>query len=90
MSDDPNERGLSRRWIVSAVEASLRRLESDYLDIFFLHKPDEHTDLSESLETASDLVRAGKVRFIGTSSYPPINWCKTMGGANASPHGAES
>ena len=70
MSDDPNERGLSRRWIVSAVEASLRRLESDYLDIFFLHKPDEHTDLSESLETASDLVRAGKVRFIGTSSYP--------------------
>ena len=71
MGDDPNRRGGSRRWITTAVEESLRRLGTDHLDIYYLHKPDETADLEESLFALDDLVRAGKVLYAGVSTFPP-------------------
>lgn len=68
---DPNMRGNSRRWIMQAAENSLRRLGTDYIDLLQLHRPDDATDIDESLGALSDLVRQGKVRYIGTSSFPP-------------------
>ena len=68
MSDEVNERGGSRRWIVRSCEESLRRLGTDYLDLYQLHRLDPATDPEESLAAMSDLVRAGKVRAIGTST----------------------
>jgi aryl-alcohol dehydrogenase-like predicted oxidoreductase len=70
MSDDPNQRGASRRWICRAVEASLRRLQTDWIDLYQLHRPDPATPLDETLDALDDLVRAGKVRAIGTSCFP--------------------
>ncbi len=67
---DPNERGLSRRHIVAAVDNSLRRLQTDWIDVLYLHKPDPDTAIEESLGAATDLVASGKVRLIGTSSFP--------------------
>jgi aryl-alcohol dehydrogenase-like predicted oxidoreductase len=69
MSDDPNHRGGSRRWITRAVEDSLRRLRTDWIDLYQFHRPDPHTDLDETLATLSDLVHTGKVRAIGTSTF---------------------
>ena len=66
----PNERGLSRRHIIESVDGSLRRLQTDWIDILYLHKPDPDTAIEESLAAASDLVASGKVRLIGTSSFP--------------------
>jgi aryl-alcohol dehydrogenase-like predicted oxidoreductase len=70
MGNDPNMRGNSRRWIAREVEASLRRLRTDHLDLYQLHRPDPGTDLEETLEALADLVRAGKVRYVGTSAFP--------------------
>jgi aryl-alcohol dehydrogenase-like predicted oxidoreductase len=70
MGDDPNMRGNSRRWIVREVEASLRRLDTDHVDLYQLHRPDPDTDLEETLEALTDLVRQGKVRYVGTSAFP--------------------
>jgi aryl-alcohol dehydrogenase-like predicted oxidoreductase len=70
MSRERNHRGSSRRWIVRAVEDSLRRLGTDYLDLYQVHRLDRHTDLDETLGALTDLVRAGKVRYLGSSSYP--------------------
>lgn len=70
MSKDPNHRGASRRWIVEACENSLRRLGTDYIDLYQVHRLDENTDLDETLSALSDLVRSGKVRAVGTSTYP--------------------
>jgi aryl-alcohol dehydrogenase-like predicted oxidoreductase len=70
MGDDPNRRGASRRWIVRAVEESLTRLGTDYIDLYQIHHPDASTDIDETLGALSDLVRAGKVRAIGTSVFP--------------------
>ena len=70
MGGDPNERGNSRRWIVRAIEASLRRLGTDHVDLYQLHRPDPSTELEESLEALTDLVRQGKVRYLGTSAFP--------------------
>ncbi len=70
MDDDPNHRGASRRWIVRACEDSLRRLGTDYIDLYQVHHPDAGTDIDETLGALSDLVRAGKVRAIGTSVFP--------------------
>jgi len=71
MSDtDPNMRGASRRWIVRAVEDSLRRLGTDYIDLYQLHRYDLDTDIEEVLFTLTDLVRAGKIRQFGSSSLP--------------------
>ncbi|MCP2342283.1 aldo/keto reductase [Actinomadura rupiterrae] len=70
MGEDPNMAGGSRRWITRAVEDSLRRLDTDYIDLYQLHRPDPATDIDETLSVLSDLVRAGKVRAIGTSTFP--------------------
>ncbi len=68
VDDDVNHRGASRRWIVQAVERSLRRLKTDHIDLYQLHRPDPDTDVEETLSALTDLVRQGKVRAIGTSS----------------------
>jgi aryl-alcohol dehydrogenase-like predicted oxidoreductase len=65
-----NESGNSRLWIMREVEASLRRLGTDHIDLYQLHRPDPRTDLEESLEALTDLVRQGKVRYLGTSAFP--------------------
>jgi aryl-alcohol dehydrogenase-like predicted oxidoreductase len=70
MRDEPNARGNSRRWIVRACEDSLRRLRTDWIDLYQIHRPDPATDLDETLGALDDLVRAGKVRAIGTSTFP--------------------
>jgi aryl-alcohol dehydrogenase-like predicted oxidoreductase len=68
VDDDVNHRGASRRWIVQAVERSLRALRTDHIDLYQLHRPDTETDVEETLSALTDLVRQGKVRAIGTSS----------------------
>jgi aryl-alcohol dehydrogenase-like predicted oxidoreductase len=70
MGSDPNQQGGSRRWIVRAVEDSLRRLQTDYIDLYQLHRPVPETDIEEVLSTFTDLVRAGKIRMFGTSTFP--------------------
>jgi len=70
MSDDPNQRGASRRWIMTEVENSLRRLQTDYIDLYQVHRPDPDTSIEETLSALTDLIRSGKVRAIGTSSMP--------------------
>lgn len=70
MGDGPNDEGLSRGHILNAVEASLRRLRTDYIDLYQTHWPDDETPLDETLRALDDLVRAGKVRTIGCSNYP--------------------
>jgi aryl-alcohol dehydrogenase-like predicted oxidoreductase len=70
MGDDPNMGGNSRRWIVREVENSLRRLQTDHIDLYQMHRPDPSTDIDETLSALSDLVRAGKVRAIGSSTFP--------------------
>jgi aryl-alcohol dehydrogenase-like predicted oxidoreductase len=70
MGDDPNQRGNSRRWIMTAVEDSLRRLQTDYIDVFQMHRPDPETDIDETLSALTDLIRSGKVRAIGSSTTP--------------------
>jgi len=67
--DDPNQRGGSRRWIIREVENSLRRLGTDYIDLYQVHRPDPAVDIEETLGALTDLVRAGKVRYIGSSSF---------------------
>ena len=70
MGEDPNQRGSSRRWIMQAVEGSLRRLQTDYIDLYQLHRPTPDTDIEETLSALTDLIRAGKVRAIGSSTFP--------------------
>jgi len=70
MGEDPNHQGNSRRWIVTAVENSLRRLETDHLDLYQIHRPDPTVDIEETLSAMSDLIHSGKVRAIGTSTFP--------------------
>lgn len=70
MGDDPNQQGNSRRWLVRALEDSLRRLGTDHVDLFQIHRPAPDTDIEETLSALTDLVRAGKVRAIGSSAFP--------------------
>ncbi|WP_245740865.1 aldo/keto reductase [Nonomuraea maritima] len=70
MGEGPNERGNSRRWIFQAVENSLRRLGTDWIDLYQIHRPDPDTDIDETLGALTDLVRQGKVRYIGSSTFP--------------------
>jgi aryl-alcohol dehydrogenase-like predicted oxidoreductase len=70
MGDDPNQRGNSRRWIVQEVEASLRRLGTDWIDLYQIHRFEPDTDLDETLGALTDLVRAGKIRAFGSSTFP--------------------
>jgi aryl-alcohol dehydrogenase-like predicted oxidoreductase len=67
---DPNQQGASRRWIVTAVENSLRRLRTDHIDLYQLHRPDPRTGIEETLSALTDLIRSGKVRAIGASQTP--------------------
>jgi aryl-alcohol dehydrogenase-like predicted oxidoreductase len=70
---DPNQQGGSRRWILTAVENSLRRLQTDHIDVYQLHRPDPDTDIEETLSVLTDLVRSGKIRAFGTSAMPASN-----------------
>jgi aryl-alcohol dehydrogenase-like predicted oxidoreductase len=67
---DPNRRGNSRRWIVSEVENSLRRLGTDWIDLYQIHRPDPSTDVEETLSALTDLQRQGKIRAFGSSTFP--------------------
>ncbi|MBV9311600.1 MAG: aldo/keto reductase [Solirubrobacterales bacterium] len=70
MGDDPNQFGNSRRWIIAEVENSLRRLRTDWIDLYQIHRPEPGTDIDDTLSALSDLVHAGKVRYIGSSTFP--------------------
>ena len=70
MGEDPNSRGNSRRWIMQAVEGSLKRLKTDWIDLYQVHRPEIDTDIEETLGALTDLVRQGKVRYIGSSTFP--------------------
>jgi aryl-alcohol dehydrogenase-like predicted oxidoreductase len=70
MGEDLNQRGNSRRWIMRAVEDSLRRLDTDWIDLYQVHRPDPSTDVEETLSALTDLVRQGKVRYLGSSTFP--------------------
>ena len=69
MGEDPNHGGVSRRWIITEVENSLRRLGTDRIDLYQMHRPDPNTDIDETLGALTDLVHQGKVRYIGSSSF---------------------
>jgi aryl-alcohol dehydrogenase-like predicted oxidoreductase len=70
MGDDPNRQGNSRRWIMREVDDSLRRLRTDWIDLYQIHRPDLDTDVDETLGALTDLVRLGKIRYLGTSTFP--------------------
>ena len=70
MGDDVNQKGNSRRWIMKEVEDSLRRLDTDWIDLYQIHRPDPTTDIEETLSALSDLIHQGKVRAIGSSTFP--------------------
>ena len=70
MGDDPNQQGNSRRWIVREVEASLRRLNTDWIDLYQIHRPSPDTDVAETLDALSDLVKQGKILYAGSSTFP--------------------
>jgi len=70
MGDDPNAQGNSRRWIMTECDNSLRRLGTDWIDLYQIHRPAPDTDIDETLGALSDLVRAGKIRYFGSSTYP--------------------
>ncbi|CAM5468763.1 aldo/keto reductase [Streptomyces spiroverticillatus] len=71
MGDGPNRGGNSRRWILKAVEDSLARLDTDWIDLYQVHFPDHTTDIEETLSVLTDLVRAGKIRAFGCSNFQP-------------------
>jgi aryl-alcohol dehydrogenase (NADP+) len=70
MGSDPNRRGGSRRWILQEVEDSLRRLQTDHLDLYQIHRPDDVVDIDDTLGALSDLVHQGKIRYLGHSTFP--------------------
>ena len=72
MGEDPNQFGNSRRWIIREVENTLRRLGTDWIDLYQIHRPEADTDIDETLGALTDLVRAGKVRYIGSSTFPAL------------------
>jgi aryl-alcohol dehydrogenase-like predicted oxidoreductase len=78
MGDDPNARGLSRKHIMTAIDGSLRRLGTDYIDLYQIHRFDAETPIEETLETLHDVVRAGKARYLGASSMPAWQFAKLL------------
>jgi aryl-alcohol dehydrogenase-like predicted oxidoreductase len=86
MGDDPNRRGGSARWVHQAVEDSLRRLGTDHIDLYQMHRPDPYTDIDETLGALSDLVRAGKVRAIGGSFFAPEQMVEAQWAADRRGH----
>jgi aryl-alcohol dehydrogenase-like predicted oxidoreductase len=69
MSDDPNERGTSRRWVMRAIDASLQRLSTDWIDVYYLHRDDASTPMEETLATMARLIELGKIRYFGVSNF---------------------
>jgi aryl-alcohol dehydrogenase (NADP+) len=78
MSDDPNDRGLSRKHILQSIDASLRRLGTDYVDLYQIHRYDSHTPIEETLQALADVVRAGKALYIGASSMYAWQFTKML------------
>ena len=78
MGPEPNDRGASRRHILDAVDASLRRLQTDYIDLYQLHWPDTETPLEETMRALDDLVRGGKVRYVGCCNFEAWRLCKAI------------
>jgi aryl-alcohol dehydrogenase-like predicted oxidoreductase len=70
MGNDPNQQGTSRRWIIQEVESSLRRLKTDWIDLYQIHRPYPDCEIEETLRALDQLVRQGKVRYIGSSTFP--------------------
>jgi aryl-alcohol dehydrogenase (NADP+) len=85
MSDDPNDRGLSRKHVMASIDQSLRRLGTDYVDLYQIHRWDAHTPIDETLRALDDIVRAGKARYIGASSMYAYQFAKAL--ALADRHG---
>ena len=85
MSDAPNMCGLGRKWLLRAIEDSLTRLKTDYVDIFYLHRPDHETPMEETLSAVGDIIAAGKARYFGISNYRGwehaniVHLCQLMG-----------
>ena len=77
VGDGPNDAGASRQRIMNGVEASLRRLGTDYIDLYQIHRVDPHTPFEETMRALDDLVRAGKVRYIGASNYAAWQLCRS-------------
>ncbi len=86
-NEDPNHRGASRRWITDAVEGSLQRLQTDWIDLYQVGVPDSNTDIDETLGALSDLVRAGKIRSFGTSKVPASQIVEAQWTADRRGHG---
>lgn len=78
VGDGPNDRGLSRAHILEQIEISLSRLQTDYVDLYYAHWPDHQTPLDETLRAFDDLVRQGKVRYLGCSNFPAWLLCKAL------------
>ena len=78
MSDDPNDRGLSRKHLMSAIDASLKRLGTDYIDLYQIHRYDAETPIEETLRALDDIVRSGKARYIGASSMASWQFTRAL------------
>src|SRR5207248_2429667 len=74
----PNDQGLSRKHIFAAIDASLKRLQTDYVDLYQVHAPDPETPIEETLDALNDLIHAGKVRYIGCSNYGAYQLAKSL------------
>jgi 1-deoxyxylulose-5-phosphate synthase len=83
MGDGPNDRGLSRKHIMAAIDASLRRLGTDYVDLYQIHRADANTPIEETMQALHDVVRAGKARYLGASSMPAWQFAKMLFTADA-------
>ncbi len=85
MTDARTDGGLSRRWLLAACDASLKRLGTDYIDIYYLHRDDTETPIAETVAAVGDLIRAGKIRYFGVSNYrgwriaEVMRWCEQLG-----------
>src|SRR5665213_1930975 len=90
MGDDPNQRGNSRRWIFQEVERSLSRLKTDWIDLYQVHRPESGTDVEETLGALSDLVHQGKVRYVGSSTFPPSRVVEAQAAARERAPGARA
>jgi aryl-alcohol dehydrogenase (NADP+) len=79
MSERPWDRGASRKHVLDAIDASLRRLRTDYVDLYQLHHPDPETPIDETLRALDDVVRAGKARYVGCSNFPAYQVARALG-----------
>lgn len=78
MGEKPNDTGLSRKHILEAIDASLRRLQTDYVDLYYVHQPDPETPIEETLRALEDVVRSGKARYVGCSNFTAWQVAKSL------------